>query len=130
MAFALNELGAGGHRWHGFRISTGRHSSGAIHIMTLSNAFGFLLLGIGMMWLPELAPGLVATQSVFGGPSTRELWLLFMGTLNTALGAGVIGWHALLQAWRIPAWLAPLPAPRARRALRPALRPVPARAGL
>lgn len=97
--------------------------------MTLSNAFGFLLLGMGMLWLPEVAPGLVAASPVFGGPSTRELWLLFMGSLNTSLGAGVLGWHAIRQAWQIPAWLVPAPAPVARPALRPALRR-PVRAGV
>jgi hypothetical protein len=98
--------------------------------MTLSNACGFLVLGLGMLWLPELAPSLVAVPSVFGGPSTRELWLLFMGTLNTTLGASVLGWHALLQAWRIPVLLAPVPAPKARPALRPALRAAPVRAAV
>jgi len=73
-------------------------------IMTWSNACGFCLLGLAMLWLPALAPGLIATNPFFG-TSTRELWLQFMGTLNASLGAGVLGWHAMQQVWRIPDWL-------------------------
>ena len=78
--------------------------------MNESNALGFLLLGLGMLWLPALAPGLIPPSPVFG-TSTRELWLVFMGTLNTLLGACVLGWGAILQAWRIPAWLEPVSRP-------------------
>ena len=59
-----------------------------------------------MLWLPALAPGLIASHPVYG-MSTRELWLQFMGTLNVSLGAGVLGWHAMQQAWRLPVWLEP-----------------------
>lgn len=75
--------------------------------MTWSNAFAFCLLGLGMLWLPALAPGLITPNPLFGA-STRELWLLFMGTLNTSLGAGVLGWHAIRHAWSIPTWLEPV----------------------
>ena len=74
--------------------------------MTWSNACAFCLLGLAMLWLPALAPGLITPNPLFG-TSTRELWLLFMGSLNTALGGGVLGWHALRSAWSIPAWLQP-----------------------
>jgi hypothetical protein len=90
--------------------------------MTWSNACGFLLVGLAMLWLPVLAPGLVTPDPLFGA-SIRELWLLFMGTLNTSLGAGVLGWHAMKQAWRIPAWFEPAPQP-----VRPLPLPRPARA--
>jgi hypothetical protein len=92
--------------------------------MTWSNAFAFCLLGLGMLWLPALAPGLISPNPPFG-TSTRELWLLFMGTLNTSLGAGVLGWHAMQQAWRIPAWFEPAPQP-----VRPLALPRPVRAGV
>lgn len=88
--------------------------------MTWRNACGFFLLGLGMLWLPVMAPGLVAAHTAFGA-STRGPWLLFMGSVNAGLGAGVLGWHAMLQAWRIPAWLTPAAA-EARAPLRPALR--------
>jgi hypothetical protein len=78
--------------------------------MTRFNALGFLLFGLGMLWLPALAPGLIS-PSPFFGESTRELWLLFMGTLNTSIGTGVLGWQAMLEAWRLPLWLEPMPPP-------------------
>jgi hypothetical protein len=78
--------------------------------MNESNALGFLLLGLGMLWLPVLAPGLVPPSPLWA-TSTRELWLLFMGTLNTALGGGVLGWQAMLNLWSVPAWIKPGPAP-------------------
>jgi hypothetical protein len=80
-------------------------------------------MGLGMLWLPVVAPRLVAAHTAFGA-STREPWLLFMGTLNASLGAGVLGWHAMKQAWRIPAWLEPVPQPEPL----PMARPQPARA--
>lgn len=94
--------------------------------MTWRNAWGFFLLGLAMLWLPVVAPGLVAAHTAFGA-SAREPWLLFMGSVNAALGGGVLGWHALKQAWRIPVWLMP-EAEETRAPLRPALR-TPARAG-
>lgn len=78
--------------------------------MKWPNAFGFCLLGLLMLWLPALAPGLCQSSPAFA--DSRELWLAFMGTLNTALGAGALGWHAMQQAWRIPAWLEPIQQPR------------------
>jgi hypothetical protein len=70
------------------------------------NAFGFLFLGLGMLWLPSVAPGMVSPQ---GGhsPSTSELWLLIMGAVNASLGASALIWYALLNAARsISLWLA------------------------
>jgi len=91
--------------------------------MTWTNACGFVLVGLAMLWLPALAPGLVAPDPVQAVASTRELWLLLMGTLNTALGAGVLGWQAMKQLWSVPAWLVrpepqagPLALPQATRA--------------
>lgn len=80
--------------------------------MNWSNAWGFLLVGLAMLWLPALAPGLVAPGSLPAAASTRELWLMFMGTLNASVGAGVLGWHAMKQAWHVPTWLVrPVPQP-------------------
>lgn len=93
--------------------------------MTTHNAFGFLFLGLVMLWLPELAPAIAAAHTAFG-TSTRELWLLFMGSVNALLGGGVLGWHAMKQAWMIPAWLEP--APQLRPQLPPPLH-APVRAG-
>ena len=90
--------------------------------MKWPNAFGFCLIGLAMLWVPALAPDLCAPSPVFG--STREIWLLFMGTLNTALGAGILGWQAMQQAWRIPAWLEPARTPV------PVALPQPSRAGI
>ena len=94
-------------------------------IMTTANACGFVLLGLVMLWLPDVAPAVVATHTAFG-TSTRELWLQFMGTLNASLGGGVLGWQAMKQAWMIPAWLEP--APQLRQSLPPPLH-APMRAG-
>ncbi|MDD2763973.1 MAG: hypothetical protein PHE83_08390 [Opitutaceae bacterium] len=77
-----------------------------------------------MLWLPALAPGLMTPNPLYG-TSTRELWLECMGTLNAVLGAGVLGWHAMKQAWRIPVWLEPVPQPEPPLAL-----PRPVRAGV
>ncbi len=98
--------------------------------MTWRNALGFLMLGVGMLGLPAVAPGLVAAHGLYG-TSTRELWLLLMGAVNVSLGSGVLGWQILKLAARIPALLvpAPVPLPQPRPALRPALRR-PVRAGV
>jgi len=78
-----------------------------------------------MLWLPEFAPGLVTSGPLAATAGTRELWLLFMGTLNTSLGAGVLGWYAMKHAWRVPTWLAQ-PEPRTE----PLALPQPTRAGV
>ncbi len=93
--------------------------------MTWTNAFGFVIVGLAMLWLPALAPGLVAPGAGHLVASTREIWLLFMGTLNTSLGAGVLGWYAMRQLWSIPAWLV-RPEPQTE----PLALPQPTRAGL
>ncbi len=80
--------------------------------MTWTNASGFVLVGLAMLWVPALAPGLVEPGSFPAIASTRELWLMFMGTLNTSLGAGVLGWYAIRHTWRVPAWLVVQPAPQ------------------
>lgn len=92
-------------------------------LMTWTNAFGFVLVGLAMLWLPVLAPGLVAPDSLTAIASTRESWLMFMGMLNTSLGSAVLGWHAMKHTWRVPAWLVrtapqtePLALPQATRA--------------
>ena len=78
--------------------------------MTWRNACGFLFLGLLMLWLPVLAPGFVAAHTPFGA-SVRPAWLLLMGTMNGALGGGALTWHALKEAWQIPAWLEARPTP-------------------
>ncbi len=92
--------------------------------MTWTNAFGFVFVGLTMLWTPVLAPGLVGPDPFTAMTSTRELWLLFMGTLNTSLGAGVLGWYAMKHTWRIPAWLA-----RTTPQAEPLALPQPTRAG-
>ncbi len=93
--------------------------------MTWSNAFGFLVVGLAMLWLPAVAPGLMASGPLSATESTRELWILFMGTLNTSLGAGFLGWHAMQQAWGVPNWLV-----RPARQAEPLALPQPTRAGV
>ncbi len=121
MLFIMNGLNATDDDWHG----SGRKDRvfNRPSIMKWPNAFGFCLIGLMMLWLPALAPGLCSPSPVFGS-STRELWLLFMGTLNTALGAGALGWHAMQQAWLVPSWLKPIETPE------PVGLPQPSRAGI
>jgi hypothetical protein len=121
MLFMMNGLSFIDEGWHG----SGRKDRelNQPSIMKWPNAFGFCLIGLVMLWLPALAPGLCPPSPVFGS-STRELWLLFMGTLNTALGAGALGWHAMRQAWLIPSWLEPIQTPE------PVGLPQPSRAGI
>jgi hypothetical protein len=121
MVFGVNGLRRAGGDWHG---SGRKHCElNRPSIMKWPNAFGFCVIGLTMLWLPALAPGLCPASPVFGN-STRELWLLFMGTLNTTLGAGVLGWQTMQQAWRIPAWLEPMHTPE------PIGLPAPGRAGI
>jgi hypothetical protein len=74
---------------------------------------------------PTVAPGLMASGPLSATESTRELWVLFMGTLNTSLGAGFLGWHAMQQAWRVPNWSV-----RPARQAEPLALPQPTRAGV
>jgi hypothetical protein len=121
MVFEVNELGFAAEDWHGSGKESGEFNR--LSIMKWPNSFGFCLIGLMMLWLPALAPGLCPASPLFGG-STRELWLLLMGTLNTALGAGILGWQAMQQAWLIPAWLVSAQAPE------PVGLPQPSRAGI
>jgi hypothetical protein len=67
--------------------------------MNWRNACGFLFLGVVMLCLPSMAPGILTPHT---GPAsgTRELWLLLMGTVNASLGAGAVGWQALKYSGR------------------------------
>ena len=94
--------------------------------MKWPNAIGFCLIGMVMLWLPALAPDLFTSNAAFG-TSIRELWLLFMGTVNTSVGAGVLGWEAIKQAWRIPVWLEPVATPQPTAIPRPSVLPQPSR---
>ncbi len=95
--------------------------------MKWPNAIGFCLVGLSMLWLPTLAPGFLSSNSA-AGMGTRELWLLFMGTINTSLGAGVLGWQAIKQTWRIPVWMEPVAMPPATTAPNPGALPQPSQA--
>lgn len=57
--------------------------------MTTLNAFGFFLLGLGMTFLPALAPGFFVAQAT-DGSNTSELWLVAMGTLQVMMGVSFI----------------------------------------
>jgi len=61
--------------------------------MKCRHAFGFFLIGLVMVVLPEVAPGL-CLRNGFDGSSGRELWRRAMGVLQVAMGGGWIVWHA------------------------------------
>ncbi len=67
------------------RLSTG---------MKLDAALGFLSIGLVMLVVPQLAPGL-CPRNGFDGSSGRELWLYVMGALQVALGGWGVLWHAV-----------------------------------
>ena len=88
-----------------------------------THAIGFCIIGFVMLWLPAVAPRLCPVNPAFG-TSTRELWLLFMGTVNAGIGGAWLGWQAMRQAWQIPGWLEPRQAPE------PVVLGAPSRAGV
>jgi hypothetical protein len=53
--------------------------------MNTQNACGFVGVGIAMWLLPLLAPTLIEPTGIFS-ESTRALWLLVMGCVNTTVG--------------------------------------------
>jgi hypothetical protein len=95
--------------------------------MKWPNAIGFCLVGLTMLWLPVLAPGFLTSSSAMG-MGAGQLWLQFMGSINTSLGAGVLGWQAIRQASRMPVWLKPVGMPAATAETRPGALPQPSRA--
>lgn len=98
--------------------------------MTTSNAFAFLVLGLMMISAPALAPAMFPPTG-FDGSNARALWLLLMGSLQGALGAGyLIRQHFIPAAVQLFTWHQPeTQRPRAV-VLRPALRlPVNAPSG-
>lgn len=54
--------------------------------MTTSHAFGFALLGLGMMFAPAYYPESFVA-SAMDGSSTSALWLEVMGVLNFLIGS-------------------------------------------
>ena len=77
-------------------------------VITWTNGIGFLVVGLGMLGLSILAPRMASAPAVFG-TNARELWLFVMGSINTALGAGGLGWRGIGRVRRsIPVWF---PAP-------------------
>lgn len=85
--------------WHGHRYMGG---------MTLSNALGFSVIGLGMILLPQLAPAWCASADGLAASSTRVLWLETMGVLQFGLGS-VAGLRGLARMWIT--WLETLPEP-------------------
>jgi hypothetical protein len=63
-----------------------------------------------MLWLPSLAPRLFVSTCGFA-TSPAEVWMMFMGGVNTSLGAGVLEWQAIKLVRRIPDWLPPIAEP-------------------
>ena len=53
--------------------------------MTTTNALGFFLLGLGMIFLPTLAPSSFGANSL-DGSSTSALWLGVMGMFQGSMG--------------------------------------------
>lgn len=72
--------------------------------MNTQNACGFVSVGLAMWLLPLLAPTLVEPASTVA-ESTRALWLLVMGFVNTAVGSGWL-LHSGWLRWqpRVAAW--------------------------
>jgi len=69
--------------------------------MKFGHALGFFAIGLVMMVLPQLAPGL-CPRNGFDGTSGRELWLRVMGLLQVALGGSVGLWNmtnAAIALW-------------------------------
>ena len=72
--------------------------------MKWSHGIGFFAIGAVMLALPQWAPGL-CVRDVFDGTSGRELWLQFMGCLQTGMGGTVLmrsavaGFIASLRQW-------------------------------
>ena len=75
--------------------------------MNTGNAAGFLLFGLVMWALPDLAPDLFP-RSGMDGSSAREMWIQVMGVVHLSVGAGFL---LQLQGWpRLARWLAAEPA--------------------
>lgn len=62
--------------WHTVRFGYG---------MTTSNALGFFILGIAMLFAPALLPDSFAIRAL-DGSSTSALWLGVMGLFKTSTG--------------------------------------------
>ena len=76
--------------------------------MNKGNASGFLLFGMVMWILPDVAPAMFPRNGL-DGSSTRALWLQAMSVVHLAVGAGFL-MH--LGVWpRVLKWLSTQPAP-------------------
>src|SRR5438046_168289 len=90
--------------------------------MNIGNTLGFCLLGLGMIFLPALAPGFFPPDAATGC-NLSGMWLRFMGWVNGLAGCGLTLWfHVLPRLAQLMAWRPEFP-PELRPAeiLRPAL---------
>lgn len=88
--------------------------------MNTANAWGFLLLGSLMNFMPLIAPSTVAAPVGPGDMSTATLWLHFMGSLVSGIGGAYLSRTALYHAPVLLVQLLDL----GSRALRPVAQPV------
>lgn len=72
--------------------------------MQLGNSIGFCLLGLGMVFLPGLAPEFFPPEAGLGG-NLSGIWLRFMGGICGLAGTG-LGLHYILVVWleEVRAW--------------------------
>jgi hypothetical protein len=79
-------------------------SSKVSRSMTTNNALAFLLLGVGMFFVPLEWPQLFPANAG-DGSCTSALWLGVMGTLQALLGAGQVMQNEILRLRQaIEAW--------------------------
>ena len=75
--------------------------------MNTGNAFGFVLFGATMWFLPTVAPEMFPRNSL-DGSSARALWLQVMGLVQVAMGAAFV---LQMEIWpRVSRWLSTAPA--------------------
>jgi hypothetical protein len=86
--------------------------------MNTANAWGFLVFGSLMNFMPTIAPALVAPPSP-AGDSVASLWLHFMGAVVGTIGGGYLSRAAYRQAPTLLAQAAQV----GLRTLRPITRP-------
>jgi hypothetical protein len=78
--------------------------------MHLGHALGFCLLGLGMIFMPALAPDFFPPDAATGW-SLSALWLKFMGWINGCLGCGLtLRYHVLPWVLQVLAWRPTVPA--------------------
>src|SRR4051794_36888817 len=86
--------------------------------MNLSNALGFLGLGVLMHVAPTIAPGLVSSSATVDPQSRSSLWLYFMSYVVGGIGSSYVAYDsymrlaAVLAKVQLPALLRPAGAKR------------------